>query len=97
MKKIFTLILILFEMGMLLTGYHNALGSVKGIEAVQKQYESQLMSIPGVVGVGIGECNGQPCLKVFVTKKTPELEQQIPKQLEGFKVDIEVGGQPESQ
>ncbi len=67
------------------------------IMAVQEQYESQLMSIPGVVGVGIGECEGQPCLKVLVEEESPELERQIPKQLEGFKVDIEVTGALKTQ
>jgi hypothetical protein len=50
------------------------------------------MNLRGVVGVGVGECDRQPCLKVFVEERTPELEDQIPEQIEGFKVDIEVSG-----
>lgn len=90
-------------------GYSNTLSSSENIETVQtlnpskdietvrKQYESQLMSISGVIGVGIGECEKQVCLKIWVKERTPELEKQIPTQLEGFKVDIEVSGPIESQ
>ena len=62
------------------------------IEAVLDQHRDELMRLPGVVGVGIGGCDGQSCLKVLVEERTPELESQIPEQLEGFKVDIEVTG-----
>jgi hypothetical protein len=49
------------------------------------------MNIPGVVGVGIGKCNKIPCIKVYLEKETPE-SKNIPKQLEGFKVDVEITG-----
>mgnify|MGYP006990010526 CR=1 FL=1 len=55
------------------------------------------MSLPGVVGVGIGECEGKPCLKVLVERKTPELERQIPSELEGFKVELEESGPLQTQ
>jgi len=50
------------------------------------------MSLLGVVGTGIGDCEGKPCIKVYVKERTPDLERQVPKQLEGFEVDIEVTG-----
>jgi len=59
---------------------------------VQEQHESQLMSLPDVVGIGIGECDRLPCFKVFVAEKTPALENQIPQELDGIKVDIVVTG-----
>ncbi len=62
------------------------------IEAVQAEYESQLMELEGVVGVGIGECAGEPCFKVLVEERSPELEEEIPQQLAGYKVEIEVVG-----
>jgi hypothetical protein len=61
------------------------------IEDVKARYESSLMNIPGVVGVGIGECDKVPCIKVYLEKETLE-SKSIPKQLEGFKVDVEVAG-----
>ena len=62
------------------------------IEQVKEKYESELMAIDGVVGVGIGECEGKPCMKVFLENDSPELKARIPKQLDGFKVDTEVTG-----
>ncbi len=62
--------------------------SVKTIEEVLKEHTEELMSIPGVVGIGQGLCNNKPCIKVFVIEKTPELEQEIPSSLEGYPVMI---------
>lgn len=50
------------------------------------------MSLPGVVGTAIGECAGQPCIRVFVVKKTSELVKKIPAMLEGFRVEVEETG-----
>ncbi len=63
------------------------------IGAVQEKYSEQLMSVPGVVGTAVGLCNQKPCIKVFVVKKTPELSQRIPAQLEGYPVSIEETGE----
>ncbi len=63
------------------------------IEAVLKEHTDEWMSIPGVVGTGIGECEGKPCIRIFVAKKTPELLQKIPSKLEGFVVDVEKTGE----
>lgn len=52
----------------------------KTIEAVLKEHTDSLMSRPGVVGTALGECSGQPCIKVFVVKKTAELVKQVNKQ-----------------
>lgn len=62
------------------------------IEEVLKKYTDNLMSISGVVGTGQGLCDGKPCIKVFVIKKTPELEKKIPRDLEGYKIKIEETG-----
>jgi hypothetical protein len=62
------------------------------IEVVLKDHTNDLMAISGVVGTGQGLCNGEPCIKVFVIKKTPELEEKIPGELEGYKVKIEETG-----
>ena len=50
------------------------------------------MAISGVVGTGQGLCDGEPCIKVFVIKKTQELEEKIPVKIEGYKVQIEETG-----
>lgn len=65
----------------------------KAIEEVLKQHTDRLMSLPGVVGTAIGECEGKPCIKVLVVKRTPELLKTIPSALEGFPVVIEETGE----
>jgi hypothetical protein len=52
-----------------------------------------LMSLPGVVGTAQGLCGGQSCIKVYVIKRTTELEQKIPHILEGYPVMIEETGE----
>ena len=64
----------------------------KTIEQVLKEHTDDLMSLPGVVGTGQGLCNDQPCIKVFVSRKTEKLEQRIPKNLEGYPVVIQETG-----
>ena len=62
------------------------------IEDVLKKYTSDLMAIPGVIGTGQGLCDGEPCIKVFLIKNTRESGDKIPKELEGFKVEVEETG-----
>ena len=66
---------------------------LKPIEEVLKEHTNELMSIPGVVGTAQGLCNDKPCIKVFVIKKTQELEKKIPDVLEGFPVEVEETGE----
>jgi len=60
----------------------------KPIEEVLKDHSVMLMSIPGVVGTAQGLCDNKPCIKVYVVKRSSELEQKIPPVLEGYTVDI---------
>jgi len=62
------------------------------IEEVLKQHTDSLMSIPGVVGTGQGVCREKPCIKIFVTERTPDVENKIPQQLGGYPVVIEETG-----
>jgi hypothetical protein len=62
------------------------------LELKQAQ-ESSLMAIDNVTGVGVGPCaDGELCIKVYVSELTPGLQDQIPTQLDGVKVEIEVIG-----
>ncbi len=63
------------------------------IEAVLKRHTDSLMSLPGVVGTGQGECSGKPCIKVLVITKTPDLLKQIPSAIEGYLVEIQETGE----
>jgi hypothetical protein len=64
----------------------------KPIEQVLKEHTDRLMSIEGVVGTAIGECQREPCIKVLVEEKTPVVEKRIPSSLDGWKVEIEEVG-----
>jgi hypothetical protein len=66
--------------------------SAMTIKEVLKKYTDNLMSISGVVGTGQGLFDGKSCIKVFVVKKTPELEDKIPEKLEGYPVKIKETG-----
>jgi hypothetical protein len=63
------------------------------IEVVKRKFEEQLMRLPNVTGVGLGEKAGKPVIKVFVTHKVPESalqpEEVVPKTLEGYETDVE--------
>ncbi len=63
------------------------------IEEALKAHTDRLMSIPGVVGTAQGLCEGKPCIKVFVAKKTPELLRQIPAAADGYTVAVEETGE----
>lgn len=65
----------------------------KTIQTVLKENTDSLMALPEVVGTGLGECSGKPCIKVFVTKKSPQLIKQIPSTLEGYPVDVQETGE----
>jgi hypothetical protein len=65
----------------------------KSIAEVLDEHVDYLMSIPGVSGVGIGDCSGTPCIKIFVVKRTPSVTGQIPARLDGYEVAIEETGE----
>jgi hypothetical protein len=58
-----------------------------------RKYEPQLMQLPHVTGVGIGEKDGKEVIIVFVEKKLPETalspEDVIPKMLDGYPTDVQ--------
>jgi len=66
----------------------------KDINAVLKDHEKELLTIPGVVGVYIGLLTDDKtlCLKVMVVKETDDLKRRIPKSIEGYPVLIEESG-----
>ena len=64
--------------------------SKNDILSVKNRYEGFLMDIPGVVGVGIGESDGNEYIVVMAEKRTPQVNKDVPKQLEEFPVVVEV-------
>lgn len=55
---------------------------------IKKEHESQFLSYPGVVGVGVGWENHEYRIRVYVEEKKPSLMSLIPLSLEGYPVEI---------
>jgi hypothetical protein len=68
--------------------------SSKRIEEVLAEHTPALLDVVGVVGTGQGELSGKPCIKVFVSMRSLELEQRIPVELDGYPLVIEEVGEP---
>lgn len=60
--------------------------AARPVEQVLKEHAAELMAQPGVVGAAQSLCEGKPCIRVFVIRKTPELQEKIPRDLEGYPV-----------
>jgi hypothetical protein len=75
--------------------------SSSGIEEAKDRHEAELLALPNVTGVGVGERAGNPVIKVFVTQKLPESalgpNELVPEQLDGYEVDVEESGVLEAQ
>ena len=67
--------------------------SVADINAVLNLHDDELMATLGVVGVYVGllDDGETPCIKIMVAEKTPELEEKLPKSLDGHPVVVETG------
>jgi len=63
------------------------------IEQAQEELTPQVMALPGVVGIAIGECEGKPCIKVLVVARTEELDEKIPSAHRGFEVRVQEVGE----
>lgn len=54
------------------------------IDDVLKKHQDRIIAIPGVHGIGVG---ANSCLTIYVSQNVDE--SQIPKEIEGFKVNVE--------
>jgi hypothetical protein len=70
---------------------------MEAIEETRRRYEADLLALPNVTGVGIGEQDGKPVIKVLVTEKvsqsTLEPGERLPESIEGWRVVVEEVGQ----
>ncbi len=73
----------------------------KDLGDVLRRNEARLMALPNVTGIGIGEKNGRPVIKVYITHRVPASElaadELVPPSLEGCDVDVEELGTPQIQ
>ncbi len=66
---------------------------MRDINKVVEDHSAEYMSVPGVTGVAVSELDDHtPCIWIMVEKQTPELEQNIPRTIEGHPVVIHVTG-----
>ena len=64
------------------------------INTVMEAHVGDLMAIPGVTGVAVGELeDGTPCILILILEQTEELEEKLPKQLDGRPVRVMVTGE----
>jgi hypothetical protein len=63
------------------------------IEQAQSWLTDRVMEWPGVAGTMIGECDGEPCIKVLIHAPSDDLRERIPQQAEGYRVEIQVTGE----
>ncbi len=63
------------------------------IEQALERHAQELMQIAGVVGTGIGESDGRPCIIVLVSRRTRALERAIPSAIDGYPVRIDEVGE----
>jgi hypothetical protein len=66
--------------------------TIEQVKKIQAAHEDEWMSLPGVEGVGIGECDGVPCIKIFVSEKTDAVN-AIGSVVDGVTIVIEVSGE----
>jgi hypothetical protein len=64
----------------------------RSIQDVLSLHTEEWMALPGVVGTGIGDCEGEPCIRVFFAQEIPESMEAIPDSVDGYRVDTEVTG-----
>ena len=66
----------------------------KTIKDVKEAWEKQLMAMPGVMAVGIGlrKDRREKCIRVYVNRKASAQAAQIPKEIEGYPVEVEIRG-----
>jgi len=66
---------------------------IMDIEAARRKFEGQLMQLPNVTGVGIGEKAGKKVVKVFVILKVPRSslrpEDVVPERVDEWETDVE--------
>jgi hypothetical protein len=68
------------------------------IQDVKKKHEARLMSLPGVVSVGIGrDPQGNPAVIVGMDSPRAETQAQIPTQLDGYPLLIQIVGPLKAQ
>jgi hypothetical protein len=67
---------------------HAMQNETPSIDEVLKAHIGELMSMPGVVGAGIGERQDKPCIRVFVLCRQIGSPRGLPAEIEGYIVEV---------
>jgi len=65
--------------------------AVDAVRKIKEKHEAKLLSIPGVVGVGIGHSEktpGQAAIEVYVKDSASAMRSQLPTSLDGVEVKV---------
>lgn len=62
------------------------------IKTTIESYGPELMSLEYVVGIGESECNGEPCIRVYLSQADHATLREIPAELNGITVIKEISG-----
>ena len=66
------------------------------VQSTLQAHRNELMRLPNVVGVGVGERAGETVIKVLVSRKVSSAElapdEHVPQTLQGFRCDVEEVG-----
>ena len=96
MKAHWLLVPLLFLSALLFRGDTPMTSS--SIQEIKKKHEAKLMSLPGVISVGIGlDPGGRPAVIVGLDKSRPDVQAQIPSQLEGHPLIVQILGPIKAQ
>ena len=66
--------------------------SLKPVTTVLAEHTSEWMKILGVQGTGETKKDGKPAIMIFVDTLTPDLQSQLPSEVEGYPVVIQQSG-----
>jgi len=58
------------------------------LEEARAELIAELRGLPGLTMIGIGECEGAPCLRVHVVAATGEIREKVPERLGGWPVEL---------
>lgn len=70
---------------------HVDAAAIEAVTRVKERHENRLLSIPGVVGLGVGisdRVSGQPVIEIYVKQATDALRGSLPAALDGVQVKI---------
>ncbi len=56
------------------------------IQQVKEKYQAELMTLPGVVSMGIGLSDGETVINIGLDGRHPDTEKTLPKELGGYRV-----------